>query len=246
MGTKMILSTLNHNIPDLTDNLIDQLKRDSVTDDMEIMVVDNGSSEPLAKYTTHTLEHNVFFGGGFNVILDYFLSTDHEYLAMMNNDLIFHGYNFVSNVLNEMKEADSSVYSPSIINSEIAQCNWKQMYNWGSGTVREVRWIDFQCPILRRDICEIIGQFPDTLGYGWGLDFYTGVMCDIHGLKTHVSDKQTIAHLNSQTFRRNKINIGVEEFCARAEAGLHEYFSNSEHWNLYLELRGYGEKYVYA
>ena len=42
MGTKMILSTLNHNVPDLTDNLIDQLKRDSITDDMEIMVVDNG------------------------------------------------------------------------------------------------------------------------------------------------------------------------------------------------------------
>ena len=109
MGTEMILSTLNHNVPDLTDNLINQLKRDSITDDMEIMVVDNGSSEPLAKYTTHTLEHNVFFGGGFNVILDYFLSTDHDYLAMMNNDLIFHGYNFVSNILKEMEESDSAV-----------------------------------------------------------------------------------------------------------------------------------------
>jgi hypothetical protein len=40
------------------------------------MVVDNGSKEPLAKSTTHQLEENIFFGGGFNVVLDYFLTTN--------------------------------------------------------------------------------------------------------------------------------------------------------------------------
>ena len=241
----MLLSTLNHNVPDLTDNLIHQLKKDPITNDMEFMVVDNGSSEPLAKHTTHKLETNTYFGGGFNVILEYFLSTGHDYLAMLNNDLIFHGYNFVSNVLSEMKENDSAVYSPSVINAEISQCNWKQMYNWGSNTVREVRWIDFQCPILRRDICEIIHQYPDKLVYGWGLDFYTGVMAETHGLKTHVSDKQAVAHLNSQTFRRGKINIGVEEFCKRAEFGLYDYFSTSDYNELYYDLRNWGEDYEY-
>ena len=48
------------------------------------MVVDNGSNtESLAKSTTHKLEENTFFGGGFNIVLDYFLSTNHEYLYFL-------------------------------------------------------------------------------------------------------------------------------------------------------------------
>ena len=69
----MIIATLNHNLPELTDNLVNQLKRDPMFKDCELMVVDNGSKESLAKETTHSLESNVFFGGGFNVVLQYFL-----------------------------------------------------------------------------------------------------------------------------------------------------------------------------
>tara|TARA_B100001250_G_C19812494_1_gene796413 strand:- start:2646 stop:3377 length:732 start_codon:yes stop_codon:yes gene_type:complete len=242
----MLLSTLNHNVPDLTDNLVHQLRKDPITNDMEFMIVDNGSTGEFAKHTTHKLETNTYFGGGFNVILEYFLSTDHDYLAMLNNDLIFHGYNFITNVVDEMKYYDSAVYSPSVINAEISQCNWKQMYNWGSNTVREVRWIDFQCPILRRDICEIIQEFPPQLQYGWGLDFYAGVIAETHGLKTHVSDRLAVAHLNSQTFRRpGALAMGVEEFCKRAEHGLNDYFANSDYNELYYDLRNWGESYEY-
>ena len=57
----MLLSTLNHNVPDLTDNLVDQLKRDPITNDMEFMVIDNGSSENMANTTTHKLKENIYF-----------------------------------------------------------------------------------------------------------------------------------------------------------------------------------------
>ena len=99
----MLLATLNHNLPDLTDNLVDQLKRDPMFNQCELMVVDNGSKEALAKTTTHRLEKNIFFGGGFNVVLDYFLNeTNHEYLYFLNNDLIFHGPSFITTSLKEL------------------------------------------------------------------------------------------------------------------------------------------------
>ncbi len=66
----MLIATLNHNLPEWTDNLVNQLKRDPYFAECELMVVDNGSSEPLAQSTTHHLDQNVFFGGGFNVVLD--------------------------------------------------------------------------------------------------------------------------------------------------------------------------------
>ena len=238
----ILLATLNHNLPQLTDNLVNQLKRDPLFVNCELVVVDNGSNEPLAEYTTHKLEQNVFFGGGFNVVLDYFQSTNHNYLYFLNNDLIFHGPSFLTTSLKEIEKSNAGVYSPTIINASIEQCHWKQMWNWGKG-LREVDWIDFQCPLIRRDVLEIIQHFPEELIYGWGLDFYTGCITKRHNIKTIVSDTNTVCHLNSQTFKQNKINIGVSEFCRNAEYNMNNYFKNSEFSGVYHELRNYGETY---
>jgi GT2 family glycosyltransferase len=206
------------------------------------MVVDNGSTNTLAKNTTHRLDRNVYFGGGFNVVLEYFLSTNHEYLYFLNNDLIFHGNSFLTTSLKESKEFGAAVYSPSIINASIDQCHWKQMWNWGKG-LRNVKWIDFQCPLIHRSVLEKIQQFPEELLFGWGLDLYTGCITEKFGFKTVVSDNNTIAHMNSLTFKENKINIGVDEFCRNADYNMNNYFRNSELNSLYLSLRNYGENY---
>lgn len=239
----MLIATLNHNLPNWTDNLVNQLKRDSYFKECELMVLDNGSVESLANSTTHKLEQNVFFGGGFNVVLEYFLQTDHDYLYFLNNDLVFHGPAFLTTSIREAKESDAAVYSPSVINASIDQCHWKQMWNWGKG-LRDVRWIDFQAPLIRRDILENIQQFPMELMYGWGLDFYAGCVADTMNVKTIVSDNNTITHMNSLTFKENKINIGVNEFCRNAETNMNQFFLNSEYKSLYYELRTYGETYT--
>lgn len=238
----MLIATLNHNLPDLTDNLVEQLQKDPLFNNSELMVVDNGSSEPLSKYTTHRVEENIFFGGGFNLVLEYFLTTNHDYLYFLNNDLIFHGPSFLSTSLKEAKESDASVYSPSVINASTEQCHWKQMWNWGIG-LREVDWIDFQCPLIDRKTLEIINQYPMELIYGWGLDFYTGCITKNNSFKTVVSDTNTICHLNSQTFKQNKINIGISQFCRNAEYNMNTYFLNSSFKDQYLDLRKFGENY---
>jgi len=239
----MLIATLNHNLPTWTDNLVNQLKRDPLFANSELMVLDNGSADSLAKTTTHRLEENVYFGGGFNVVLDYFLQTDHDYLYFLNNDLVFHGPSFLTTSLREAQQSDAAVYSATVINASVEQCHWQQMWNWGKG-LRQVRWIDFQAPLIRRDILEHIQQFPAELIHGWGLDFYAGCIAESLGLKTIVSDNNTITHMNSLTFKENKINIGVSEFCQRAELGMYNYFSNSIYKDLYFELRTYGENYT--
>jgi len=238
----MLIATLNHNLPQWTDNLVNQLQKDLAFKECELIVIDNGSKEPLAKSTTHQLEENIFFGGGFNVVLDYFLTTEHDYLYFLNNDLVFHGPSFLTTSLKEAKQSDAAVYSPSVINASIEQCHWKQMWNWGQG-LREVKWVDFQCPLIRRDVLEKIQQYPNELIYGWGLDFYTGCITVRNNLKTVVSDTNTITHMNSLTFKENKIDIGVSEFCRNAETYMYNYFRNSEMNLLYLSLREYGENY---
>lgn len=238
----MLIATLNHNLPDWTDNLVSQLTRDPLFKQCELMVIDNGSHERLPKTTTHALEQNVFFGGGFNVVLEYFLTTDHDYLYFLNNDLVFHGPSFLTTSLREAVNSNAAVYSPSVINASMEQCHWKQMWNWGHG-LRDVRWIDFQCPLVRRDVLEKIQHYPDELIYGWGLDFYTGCITETNGLRTVVSDLNTITHMNSLTFKENKIDMGVSAFCRNAETNMYNFFSQSEYYSLYLDLRQYGETY---
>lgn len=239
----MLIAILNHNLPKLTDDLVSKLSKDSLFNTCELMVVDNGSThDGYAKSTTHKLERNIFFGGGFNVVLEYFLSTKHDYLYFLNNDLIFHGVSFLTTSLKEAVDSNSAVYSPSIINASSDQCHWKQMWNWGKG-LRSVKWIDFQSPLLRRDVLEMIQQYPSDLIYGWGLDFYTGCITEENGLITTVSDNNTICHLNSQTFKQNKIDIGISEFCRNAEYNMNKYFKSSEHSDRYFDLRNYGENY---
>ena len=157
----MLLATLNYNQPELTDNLVKQLKRDITFNQHELMIVDNGSTQPLATTTTHQLPENLFFGGGLNVILDYFLNSNHDHFVLFNNDLIFHGPRLIENMLKEINENDIDLYSPSITNSGYGQCHWRQMWNWGTGTVRKVGFIDFMCPVFNRKIAEIIKHFPD-------------------------------------------------------------------------------------
>jgi len=242
---KILASTLNHNLPELTDNLTEQLRRSKFTD-YELMIVDNGSKEPIAKSTTHSSPENTFFGGGVNLILDYFLNeTNHEYLYVFNNDLIFHGHGFLEQSLKEIKESDADVYSPSIINMSIDQCAWKQMHCWGTGKIREVKWIDFQCPLLSRRLCQHIKQYPDELIFGWGVDFFTGMICQELGYKTVVSDNNSIGHLNSQTLKLNKINIGLNEFCQRADANMFSFFNNNEKYKpLFYEYRQWATSYT--
>ena len=239
----ILVATLNHNLPDLTDNLVNQLQKDPLFKECELMVVDNGSVEPIAKSTTHRLEENIYFGGGLNVVLEYFLTTTHEYLYFLNNDLIFHGPSFLSTSLKEAQQSNAAVYTPSIINASAEQCLWKQMWNWGVG-LREVKWIDFQCPLLRRDVLELIKQYPVELIYGWGNDLYTGCITKYNNLTTIVSDNNTICHLNSQTFKQNKINIGISEFCRKAEENQYNYFTSSKFNSTYWELREHGQNYT--
>lgn len=241
----MLISTLNHNLPKLTDNLYSQILKSKRETD-EIIVIDNGSDlKNIAKSTTHRLEKNIFFGGGVNVILDYFLNnTNQDYLMILNNDLIFHGYNFINNIETEIKNNNLDVYSPSVINGAIGQCHWKQMHNWGTYSIRHVNWIDFQSPVLSRKVCEIIKEYSEELIYGWGLDVYTGMVCKAHNLNTGVSDLITITHLNSQTFEQNVIDIGIDDFCRIADSNMFSFFKKNN-WELFLDFRKYGETYVY-
>lgn len=234
----MLLYTLNYNQPELTDNLVNQLKFDSTFDEHELIVVDNGSTkDTLPKTTTHVLKENTYFGGGLNIAMKYFLDSDHDYMWFLSNDLLFHGPNIIQNVLKEVKENNLDLYSPSVLNTGVGrQCHWRQMWNWGTGKVREVEFIDFQAHVISKKLATIIDQYPRELFLGWGPDFYSGITAQENNLKVGVSDNVMIGHLNSYTVKQ-EFSDKVDVFSQTADRNMHSYFLNSRYKNTFIEYR---------
>ena len=222
----MLVVVLNHNLPKLADNCYEQLKRSIGKN--ELWVVDNGSDQAELPYsTTHQLPENIHLGGAFNVVLEEFKESDHEYLMFLNNDLIFHGFELIPTILEEVKEGDWALYSPSVINAGIGQCHWKMMWNWGTKTVRQVPFIDLQSPVMRKDLAKKIDLFPSEL-FHYGLDFYASIIAKENNLKIGVSDNITFCHLSNETARQGKIKDHTEmSYPERANQAMWKYFTNS-------------------
>jgi hypothetical protein len=245
----VLIATMNVNQPALTNNLVEQIRKDTSID-MEIMVLENGATE-RSKYSTHISEKNYFFGGGLNLIFNYYLNeTQHDWLFVLNNDLIIHGEHFVSAMIQEAIDNDVCQLSPAIINASVEQCFWRQMHNWMSGKTRLVEWIDFQAPLLRRDICEIVKEYPMELIYGWGNDILTGMIAHENKLKVGVTDRVCITHLNSQTINKGVVDLEGNpmtnsEYCRRAEGGMMEYMQKTGRWNMFQQFRYNSATYSY-
>lgn len=219
---KTLAAILHFNTPELTGVLYEQLKPYE-RDDYDLIILDNGSESGKSIKTPFRLEENVYFGGAVNVLFDYMLDhPEYDSLLILNSDLIVHGYNFIKTMRKHLDEY--TVISPAIIQPMRDQCHWKNMHNWNSETIRQVKWCDYQAPLIHRRFIEHVKQFDNMLIYGWGQDILTGIICEEQGWKVGVCDNVTAVHLNSQTINRNQHIPEMQTYCQLAEVYMFQYF----------------------
>jgi len=140
---KTLAVILNHNMPDITDNLYNCLKPYE-KQDYDLYVVDNGSQkEKISKFTTHSSDTNVYYGGGINLCFSLFHEMRDKYDSIMvfNNDIILHGYNFIKTLREEMFQKDYGILSPCVLQPESGQCYHRSMHCWNSKEIRDVKWV---------------------------------------------------------------------------------------------------------
>ena len=238
---------LNHNLPDYTDMLYESLKPYERTD-YDLFVIDNGSSkEGKSKHTSLELEENVYFGGGFNAAMQYTLENkEYDSMMFLNNDLTVHPYNFVKALREEML-LGYDIVSPSFYNVEAKQqCFWKTMHSYCDGSIREVPFIDFQCPLISRRLLEEIKEIHQSLIMGWGIDFMFALTAKDKRWKLGVVDRCCVLHHNSLTVKLGVAGINIQQYCQRAEGGQYEYFYNIiKRQEDYIKLRKIAENYSF-
>ena len=113
---------------------------------------------------------------------------------------------------------------------------------------------------LRNNVYKIAGLFNTNYIFASDYDFLLRIFKKYH-FKSYYLNKVTIrmrlGGLTNNSFKNifignleiikswkeNKINIGVNEFCRIAEGNMNEYFRKSESSSLYYDLRQYGKNY---
>lgn len=243
---KTLVVIYNHNMSDLTDQLFESLKpyEDNLYD---VVIIDNGSRlEEKSKYTTYETGQNCYFGGALNLAMQLFKeNTQYNSFLSLNNDIILHGYNFVKELRKIMFEQDYTILSPCVLQPEKSQCFWKSMHNWGADKVRDVKWVDFQAPMIHRRFLDKLDQYPNELIYGWGQDALSGMICEENNWKIGVIDWLPIIHFSAFTYRSEKSNLTTSEYSQNAEREMLKYFQQSGRWEKYLEFREASSKYNY-
>ena len=245
---KTLAVIYNHNLPEMTDRLWEELKPYE-RDDYDLILIDNGSREDgKSKYTTHETGVNTYFGGALNIALDFFTTSGaYDSLLSLNNDLVLQGNNFVRTLREEMFHSDSLLYkiiSPSVLQVE-KQCNWKYMHCWNSDKIRQVKWVDFQAPLIHKDFIRVYPQFPDELVYGWGQDVLSGILCEKQGWKVGVVDRCPLIHHSAHTYKSGVSDLDLQTYCQNAEQGMFGYMQSNGLMEKFLEFRELSANYVY-
>tara|TARA_B100000287_G_scaffold149091_1_gene140794 strand:- start:1094 stop:1849 length:756 start_codon:yes stop_codon:yes gene_type:complete len=248
LPTKTLAVIYNHNLPEMTDKLWEELKPYE-RDDYDLILIDNGSREDgKSKYTTHETGQNTYFGGALNIALDFFtMSEQYDSLLSLNNDLVLQGNNFVRTLREEMFYKDSLTYkiiSPSVLQVE-NQCKWKYMHCWNSNEIRQVKWVDFQAPLIHKDFIRVYPQFPDELVYGWGQDVLSGILCEKQGWKVGVVDRCPLIHHSAHTYKSGVSDLDLQTYCQNAEQGMFGYMQSNGLMEKFLEFRELSANYVY-
>jgi len=245
---------LNHNLPELTDLLYDSLNGQE-NDEYDLFIMDNGSRPDLQSASTSIyLEKNIFWGGALNEAFKIVLENQqYDSLLFMNNDIEINGNVFIGALRKELFQNNFAIVTPCIAGKPNP---WKQMQNWSSGKTRIVKWIDNQSPLIHRKLIEEIGQFDDSLIYGWGQELICYDVCSQNNWHIGVCDFITMIHYGQQTFHTNRLfsldldktkqkneekPLKYEEFAEKAKTAWIQYFKKDE--EKFNQLVQYGYTY---
>lgn len=244
--SKSLIGILHYNSTQYTDVLYELLKPYE-KDIYDLVVLDNGSDPGKeSKYASLKLEKNMYYGGGLDAFMNYFIENpQYDSMALLNSDLIVHGYNFIHALRNELfAEEDLVIVSASVIQPAKDQCHWKSNHNWNSKTIRYVPWADYQCVLLKRKFVEHVGGFGSR--FGWVQDIMSGIICSDKGWKIGVCDWIPVIHLGNRTVKDHKDSKDpiIVNYNFLADQEMYQYFQqNEELWNKFIDQRKLAEEY---
>lgn len=243
---KTLVIILHYNTPEITKPLFDSLYQYE-RNDYATYILDNGSdaNKTFNLDRCIKLKNNIYFGGALNLAFQYILNyNEYDSLLFMNSDIVIDNPNTFVNELRYYL-SDFTIISPAI-QQPVTPCYWKQMHQWNSNTIRQVKWADFQCPLIHRRFIDKVKQYDCDLMYGWGNDVISGMICEENNWKIGVCDNINVVHLDGYTTKKFKNLPGISDYNYNAEKNMFQYFNKINKMNDFINYRLYGENYNFS
>jgi GT2 family glycosyltransferase/glycosyltransferase involved in cell wall biosynthesis len=219
---KVSVIVLTYNNLSLTQKCLYSIKKYSNYDNIEIIVVDNmssdGSREWLLKYSKDNKiklllnELNLGFSAGNNIGIK---DATGDYIVILNNDT-FVSPNWISNLLKYFKDSTIGMVGPVTNNignqAKIELPNYLNEYdfvksainrhnNYFNNTYEVVEGsLAFFCVMISREVINKVGLLDENFGRGWFEDDDYSIRAHSAGYRTIIADDVLVHHEHSATF----------------------------------------------
>jgi hypothetical protein len=178
----------------------------------DLIIVDNDSTPEIKKMIkdlpTIVNPKNVYVNPAWNQLMKYFLETDHDYLIILNSDMILEN-GAIDKIRNIDIDSEKTIVLPNVSDHHISE--GILTIDWGFPGIMIV---------LTRKMVEIVYPIPNTLKLWFGDDWVfkrlkkNGYQLQIHyGIKAKHSGSRSISSLKEaeSLIECDKVNWQTEE-----------------------------------
>jgi len=176
----------------------------------EIIVVDDGSSEPIKRIIPKLFpdvkllinESNVGFAPTINKGIR---AASHDLICLLNNDITLPNHGWLKAMADSMDEFDLTAPAGGRMDDK-----WN--YQTGEAKTRKDKfsYLVGWCILIKREVFDKIGLIPEDFGKGFFEDVLFCYRAERAGFKMGITEGTKVNHLYHTTFKAEGFNLAQE------------------------------------
>jgi GT2 family glycosyltransferase len=178
--------------------------------DFEVIVVDDGSKEPIYKaipkmFSTVNMLKNEVNSGFAKTVNKGIRAATGDAVCLLNNDVILKDPKWLKIMVAELDKFDMVAPAGGRMTS-----TWDYIPGEAKSNKEKFSYLPFWCSIVKREVFDTIGLIPESFGRGFWEDVLFGYRAKKAGFKMGIVENTGVVHKYHQTFRAEGFNLAEE------------------------------------
>jgi 2-polyprenyl-3-methyl-5-hydroxy-6-metoxy-1,4-benzoquinol methylase len=214
---------VNRDRPDLTDNLVEQLMMMKQDVDMDIYVIEMGSTNK-SKYASFYYDDKDYSGKcyGHNVGIRYAKANgNYRFFWILMNDLVFDKEDSIKKLIDVAdRNSKIGILSPTELDAGYPGCKPIE----GNEDFHIVTTCDYLGFLIKSEVVDRIGFLNPSFKYCWGAIHELAYQLYSAGWFVAYCDSVNMKHLGGTTYGKTKNTVSRDEYQFRAKEFAARYF----------------------
>ena len=179
--------------------------------DLEIIVVDDGSKEPISRIIPKlfpdvkllTNENNLGFAKTVNKGIR---SASSNLICLLNNDIKLPNHNWLKLMIDSLKEYDMTAPAGGRMDN-----NWNYQPGEAKSNKEKFTYLVGWALLIKKEVIDKIGMISEAFGFGYWEDVEYSYRAKKAGFKLGITPETQIQHLYHATFKKEGYDL-VKEY----------------------------------